>query len=108
MLMGRTPRIPGLPATAIGWLVVCYSRATAPAAPIRIPGVKPPGARRPRALMDVKPAVAFAAADAQFLRDAGWVVVQLPAGLTLAGLRAAGAPFKGTRYFSAHAPHTDE
>jgi hypothetical protein len=60
------------------------------------------------AQMDSTPAVAFAPGDARFLRDAGWVIVQLPAGLTLAGLRAAGAPFKGTRYFSAHAPHTDE
>jgi hypothetical protein len=51
---------------------------------------------------------AFAADDARELRDNGWALVRLPAGLTLAGLRAAGAPFKGGRYFSAHAPHTAE
>ena len=52
--------------------------------------------------------VAFAPADAGALRDTGWTVVRLPAELTLAGLRAAGAPFKSERYFTAHAPHTVE
>ncbi len=50
-----------------------------------------------------------------FARDAacqleadGWLLVALPGGLTLAGLRAAGAPFKGTRYFDVHARDTAE
>ncbi len=42
------------------------------------------------------------------LGEAGWTLVRLPAGLTLAGLRASGAPFKGARYFDAHAPATEE
>jgi hypothetical protein len=50
----------------------------------------------------------FPPADASALKDAGWIVVRLPEGLTLAGLRAAGAPFKSTRYFTAHAPETVE
>lgn len=58
--------------------------------------------------MDSNPVAAFAPDDARLLRDAGWTITRLPAGLTLAGLRAAGAPFKGTRYFSAHAPQTAE
>jgi hypothetical protein len=51
---------------------------------------------------------AFGLDDARTLAENGWTIVRLPAGLTLAGLRAAGAPFKGGRYFSAHAPHTAE
>jgi len=51
---------------------------------------------------------AFAASDRATLADAGWLLVRLPAGLTLAGLRAAGAPFKGTRYFDRHAADTHE
>src|SRR5687768_2985228 len=82
---------------------ICYSRPISPGAL-----VAGEGAHRQMAHMDSTPPVALPPDDARFLRDAGWVVVQLPAGLTLAGLRAAGAAFKGTRYFSAHAPHTDE
>jgi hypothetical protein len=51
---------------------------------------------------------AFTASDRAALADAGWLLVHLPAGLTLAGLRAAGAPFKGTRYFDRHAAETRE
>jgi hypothetical protein len=50
----------------------------------------------------------FTAADRGALGDAGWLLARLPAGLTLAGLRAAGAPFKGTRYFERHAAATRE
>ncbi|HLH21050.1 MAG TPA: hypothetical protein VK066_00890 [Chloroflexota bacterium] len=53
-------------------------------------------------------ASAFAPHDARTLAESGWTLVRLPAGLTLAGLRAAGAPFKGGRYFAAHAPDTVE
>lgn len=53
-------------------------------------------------------AVRFAPEDAATLAGAGWTLVRLPAGLTLAGLRASGAPFKGLRYFAEHAPHTAE
>ncbi|HZS00216.1 MAG TPA: hypothetical protein VFE37_15990 [Chloroflexota bacterium] len=53
-------------------------------------------------------AVAFAPADASALREAGWTLLRLPAGLTLAGLRVGGAPFKGTRYFDQQAPATAE
>ena len=50
------------------------------------------------------PPAAFTADDVRVLADNGWTIVHLPAGLTLAGLRAAGAPFKSGKYFSAHAP----
>ncbi len=50
----------------------------------------------------------FSAADRAALAGAGWLVASLPAGLTLAGLRAAGAPFKGDRYFARHAAATRE
>jgi hypothetical protein len=51
---------------------------------------------------------AFAASDRATLAATGWLLVRLPAGLTLAGLRADGAPFKGTRYFDRHAAETRE
>lgn len=38
----------------------------------------------------------------------GWRLLHAPAGLTLAMLRAAGAPFKGNRYFDVHAAQTEE
>jgi hypothetical protein len=44
----------------------------------------------------------------EVLRRAGWEIVDAPPGLTLAALRAAGAPFKGTRYFDRHAAATRE
>ena len=43
----------------------------------------------------------------RLLRE-GWQVAEAPAGLTLAGLRAAGAPFKGTKYFDQQAARTAE
>ena len=33
----------------------------------------------------------------------GWLALEVPEGLTLAGLRAAGAPFKGSKYFDQQA-----
>jgi hypothetical protein len=54
------------------------------------------------------PDATLPAAERSALEAAGWLVVRLPAGLTLAGLRAGGAPFKGTRYFDRHAPYTRE
>jgi hypothetical protein len=51
---------------------------------------------------------AFSAAERGALGDAGWLLARLPAGLTLAGLRAEGAPFKGTRYFERQAAATRE
>jgi hypothetical protein len=51
---------------------------------------------------------AFALAEATLLGEAGWTLVRLPAGLTLARLRAGGAPFKGDRYFEQHARETAE
>ncbi|MBI3973739.1 MAG: hypothetical protein HY332_20885 [Chloroflexi bacterium] len=38
----------------------------------------------------------------------GWRLVVAPARLSLAGLRAAGAPFKGTKYFDQQAERTRE
>lgn len=46
---------------------------------------------------------AFATATRAQLVVAGWRLIEVPAGLTLAGLRAAGAPFKSGKYFSQHA-----
>jgi hypothetical protein len=45
----------------------------------------------------------FAPAERAALQAAGWQCVRLPGGLTLARLRAAGAPFKGARYFEVQA-----
>ncbi|HWP28517.1 MAG TPA: hypothetical protein VNM50_03165, partial [Chloroflexota bacterium] len=42
------------------------------------------------------------------LQAAGWRCVRLPPGLTLARLHAAGAPFKGARYFEVQARQTVE
>lgn len=42
------------------------------------------------------------------LRRQGWRLARVPAGVTLAGLRAAGAPFKGDRYFAHQAARTAE
>src|SRR5215208_1377550 len=70
----RSPLLPS--PTAVG-VAICYSRPIPRATPMRTPG-----ARRLMAQMDSTPAVAFAPGDARFLRDAGWVIVQLPAGLT--------------------------
>ena len=42
------------------------------------------------------------------LADAGWQVVETPAGATLGDLRAAGAPFKGDKYFQHQSAATDE
>ncbi len=42
------------------------------------------------------------------LEAAGWRILDAPPGLTLAGLRAAGAPFKGTKYFEQQAAGTEE
>jgi hypothetical protein len=42
------------------------------------------------------------------LADAGWRVVDVPFGATLADLRAAGAPFKGDKYFRLQAAATEE
>jgi hypothetical protein len=50
----------------------------------------------------------FAPDEARWLAEGGWTIVRLPAGLTLAGLRAAGAPFKSGKYFTAHAPQAAE
>ena len=51
--------------------------------------------------------------SAQFRADtkaallrAGWRLAEAPSGLTLAGLRATGAPFKGSKYFDQQAAHT--
>ncbi|HLI26110.1 MAG TPA: hypothetical protein VKZ60_03515 [Chloroflexota bacterium] len=38
----------------------------------------------------------------------GWLFAELPGGLTLEGLRASGAPFKGERYFTRFAHETVE
>jgi hypothetical protein len=45
---------------------------------------------------------------AALLRQGGWTTLHLPAGLTLKGLRAAGTPFKGPRYFDSQARDTRE
>lgn len=42
---------------------------------------------------------AFAPDVVTALRAAGWTIVELPAGLTLGGLRRSGAPFRGDRFF---------
>jgi hypothetical protein len=36
----------------------------------------------------------------------GWRIIAAPAGLTLEGMRAAGAPFKGSKYFQSQASQT--
>lgn len=54
------------------------------------------------------PGATFAPDDAAALRAQDWHLVALPAGLTLAGLRATGAPFKGPRYFATHAASVAE
>src|SRR6266545_6257180 len=50
----------------------------------------------------------FASDVRQRLADAGWRIVETPAGASLADLRAAGAPFKGDKYFQVQAAFTDE
>ena len=50
----------------------------------------------------------FAAETVAVLSEQGWIVVRLPAGLTLVGLRAGGAPFKSEHYFDRHALTTAE
>ena len=57
---------------------------------------------------DVESAATFAPETAAVLAEMDWTVVRLPAGLTLAGLRASGAPFKTARYFDRHASDTAE
>jgi hypothetical protein len=52
--------------------------------------------------------VTFAPGTAAALEAQGWRVLGVPAGITLAGLRAAGAPFKGTKYFDRQAAATVE
>ncbi|HEX2035483.1 MAG TPA: hypothetical protein VHS99_15000 [Chloroflexota bacterium] len=42
------------------------------------------------------------------LGERGWQVVEVPAAISLAGLRDAGAPFKGTKYFQQQAARTGE
>jgi hypothetical protein len=42
------------------------------------------------------------------LRAQGWRLAHAPAGITLAGLRAAGAPFKSSKYFDLQAAATAE
>lgn len=50
----------------------------------------------------------FSPGQSDALHDAGWIVTRLPGSLTLAGLRDAGVPFKGTRYFDTQALDTVE
>jgi hypothetical protein len=50
----------------------------------------------------------FAPETEAALLGQGWRLAHAPAGLTLAGLRAGGAPYKGTRYFDQQAARTDE
>jgi hypothetical protein len=57
---------------------------------------------------ETQSAATFAPEAASVLAAMGWTIVRLPAGLTLAGLRAAGAPFKSARYFAQHARDTAE
>ena len=42
------------------------------------------------------------------LRGQGWRLAHAPSGITLAGMRAAGAPFKGDKYFRLQAAATAE
>jgi hypothetical protein len=57
---------------------------------------------------DTEGAATFAPAAATELAEMGWTIVRLPAGLTLSGLHATGAPFKSRRYFERHAADTAE
>jgi hypothetical protein len=50
----------------------------------------------------------FAPETEAALLGQGWRLAHAPAGPTLAGLRAGGAPFKGTRYFEQQAARTEE
>ncbi|MDQ3702711.1 MAG: hypothetical protein M3442_17570 [Chloroflexota bacterium] len=50
----------------------------------------------------------FTTAARDALLEQGWRLLDAPAGITLATLRAAGAPFKGSRYFDAQAARTVE
>jgi hypothetical protein len=50
----------------------------------------------------------FAAETVAALRAQGWRLLPAPRGVTLAGLRSAGAPFKGTKYFDLQAAETSE
>ena len=45
----------------------------------------------------------FAPETREGLRRQGWRLAVAPAGVTLAGLRAAGAPYKGHKYFAQQA-----
>jgi hypothetical protein len=50
----------------------------------------------------------FGPATEAALRAQGWRLTRAPAGITLAGLRAAGAPFKSSKYFDQQAAATVE
>ena len=50
----------------------------------------------------------FAPETREGLRRQGWRLAVAPAGVTLAGLRAAGAPYKGHKYFAQQARETSE
>ena len=50
----------------------------------------------------------FTPESAATLRRSGWMLVEVPAGLTLAELRQQGAPFRGGRYFRDFAPNVIE
>ena len=50
----------------------------------------------------------FGAQVREQLQRAGWYVLQVPHGTTLAALREAGAPFKSNKYFQAQASGTQE
>jgi hypothetical protein len=52
--------------------------------------------------------MAFEAQTAEALLRDGWRIARAPAGVTLAGLRAEGAPFKGSKYFDVQAGQTLE
>ncbi len=46
----------------------------------------------------INPAV-FSPQVAEILRRSGWIIIEIPSGLTLPLLRERGAPFRGDRYF---------
>jgi hypothetical protein len=54
------------------------------------------------------PSSSFPAGTRAALLATGWHILHAPAGLTLAALRATGAPFKSDRYFERFAAVTDE
>ena len=53
-------------------------------------------------------AAQFASESRAALEQRGWQVAEAPGGLTLAALRDAGAPFKGSKYFDRQAALTEE